>query len=175
MIFINCKNEELVQVNDKTRIDIGSSFVSGDAITDISIKPESSEPFISVFNSNQDKWFLDWAYSTDGEKTISVEATDGINTVSQDFKIKIISVEDDNLYSTDAQLFNIESELRKDIYIPRGRNTFTNSHREAQSRILSYLDRKRIWNDDGSPITKTQLNLDDDLSKWSLYETAYII
>lgn len=173
MIFLNCIRESLIQVGDKTRIDVSKSFVSGSGITDILIKPEATESFISVFNTNQDKWFLDWAYSTSQDKTISVQATDGFNTVSQDFAISVISEVDDNLYSSDEEIFSLESELKR--YIPQGKNSYKNIHREAQSRILNYLDRKRIWNKDGGPYTKDQLNLTGELSKWSLYECLYII
>jgi hypothetical protein len=173
MIFLNCIKEDLVQVNDKTRIDVSKSFVSGANITNITIKPSADDSAISVFNTNQERWYLDWAYLTDGEKTITVEATDGTNTVSQNFTINITSVEDDNLYSNDAQLFAIESELKR--YIPQGRNSYINIHREAQSRILNYLDRKRIWQDNGEPYTKTQINLHGELQKWSLYETMLMI
>jgi len=173
MIFLNCVKEEIVQVGDKTRIDVSRSFVSGTGITDILIKPEASESFISVYNADQSKWFLDWSYSLDESKTISVQATDGLDTVTQTFSIKVISVEDDNLYSTDSQIFQIENELKR--YIPIGRNSYNNVHREAQSRIVNYLDRKRIWNYDGTAYTKDQLNLTGELSKWSLYEAILII
>lgn len=173
MIFINCMNEELVQENDKTRIDVSRSFVSGDGITDIEIEPEAGAGYVSVYNTNQDKWYLDWQFSSSGEKVISVRATDGTNTITQTFSITVISEADDNLYSNDAQLFSIESELKK--YLPPGKSSFNYLHREAQSRIVAYLDRKRIWNDDGEPYTKNQINLFGELQKWSLYETAYII
>lgn len=173
MIFINCLREDLVQVNDKTRIDVSRSFVSGDAITDILIKPEATEDYISIFDADKDNWYLDWSYATDGTKTISVQATDGSSTVSNDFTLSVISVEDDNLYSDDSQIFAIESELKR--YFPSGRNSYLNIHREAQSRIVNYLDRKRIWNSDGTAYTKNQLNLTGELQKWSLYETISII
>lgn len=173
MIFINCINEGLVQVNDKTRIDVSRSFVSGDVITDITITPEIGESAVSVYNADQKRWYLDWQFATDGTKTITVEATDGVSTVSQNFTIDVISEADDNLYSNDQQIFKIEQELLK--YIPPGRNSYKNIHREAQSRILNYLDRKRIWNDDGEPYTKDQLNLYGELSLWSLYETILMI
>ena len=112
MIFLNCINEDLVQIGDKTRIDVSKSFVNGDTLADISIKAEASEAYISVYNIDQKKWYLDWAYSTDGVKTISVEATDGVNTISQNFIINIISEVDDNLYSDDSQIFSVESELK---------------------------------------------------------------
>lgn len=172
MIFINCIKEPLVQVNDKTRIDVSTSFVSGDGITDITINPDGYGP-ISVFNIDQSKWYLDWAFESDGTKTIEVEATDGVTTVSQSFSIDVVSESGDNLYSNDSQIFTIESELKR--YIPEGRNSFKNVHREAQSRILNFLDRKRIWSNDGTPLTKSQINFYDEVSKWSLYETLFII
>jgi hypothetical protein len=173
MIFLNCIKEDLVQVNDKTRIDVSKSFVSGANITNITIKPSADDSAISVFNTNQERWHLDWAYLTDGEKTITVQATDGTNTVSQNFTINVISAEDDNLYSNDSHIFAIESELKR--YIPQGRNSYINIHREAQSRILNYLDRKRIWQDNGEPYTKTQINLHGELRKWSMYEAMLMI
>jgi hypothetical protein len=173
MIFLNCIKEDLVQVNDKTRIDVSKSFVSGSSITGISIKPSEDDVAISVFNTNQERWYLDWAYSSDGEKTITVQATDGTNTVSQNFTINVITAIEDNLYSNDSQIFAIESELKR--YIPQGRNSYINIHREAQSRILNYLDRKRIWQDNGEPYTKTQINLHGELQKWSLYEAMLMI
>ena len=87
-IFVDCINEEIIQVNDKTRIDVSRSFVSGATITDIEIKPESAEDFISVFNSDQEQWFLDWAYNSPGDKVISVRATDGSSTVTSTFSIR---------------------------------------------------------------------------------------
>lgn len=173
MIFINCKNEEIIQVNDKTRIDVSDSFVSGTAITDIEIKPSADDDFISVFNSDQDLWYLDWAYASSGDKVISVRATDGTSTITSTFDITAISEADDNLYSNDSQIFAIESELKR--YLPEGKNSYKYLHREAQSRILNYLDRKRIWNQDGDAYTKDQLNLSGELQKWSLYETIYMI
>ncbi len=172
MIFINCIKEPLVQVSDKTRVDVSTSFVSGDGITGITINPDGYGP-ISVFNVDQSKWYLDWAFDTSGTKTIEVEATDGVTTISQTFDIEIISESDDNLYSNDSQIFTIESELRR--YLPDGRNSFKNIHREAQARIINFLDRKRIWSENGEPYSKNQLNLFDELSKWSLYETLFII
>lgn len=173
MIFLNCARESVVQVADKTRIDVTKSFVSGSGITGISIKPDAAESFIPVYNANQAKWYLDWAYSTSGTKVITVQATDGVNTVSQNFEIEIITEQDDNLYSNDGHIFAIESELKR--YIPDGRNSFKNIHREAQSRILNYLDRKRIWNSNGEPYMSNQLNINNELSKWSLYESLFII
>lgn len=174
MIFIDCKNEEIIQVSDKTRIDVSGTFVSGDAITEIEIQPSASDSFISVFNADMEQWYLDWAYDSSGAKVISVRATDGTDTVTSTFNIECVSSADDNLYSSDNQIFQIETELKK--YIPQGRNSYKNIHREAQSRIINYLDRKNINNGStGLPYTKDELNLAGELSKWSLYESIYMI
>lgn len=172
-IFIDCKNEEIIQVNDKTRIDVSGTFVSGDAITEIEIKPSDDDDFISVFNSDQDLWYLDWAYASSGKKVISVRATDGTSTITSTFSITCVSEADDNLYSNDSQIFAIETELKK--YIPEGKNSYKYLHREAQSRILNYLDRKRIWDVNGDAFTKDAVNMTGELQKWSLYETIYMI
>jgi hypothetical protein len=172
MIFINCIRESIVQVNDKTRIDLSTSFVSEHRITDITINPDGYGE-ISIHGADQSKWFLDWAFSNEGQRPIVVTATDNHSTVSQTFNINVISEEDDNLYLSDSDIFAIESELRR--YLPDGRNSFKNIHREAQSRILNFLDRKRIWNTNGEPYTKYQVNLYGELSKWSLYESLFII
>jgi hypothetical protein len=173
VIFLNCINEELIQAADKTRIDVSKTFYNGLAPTNILVKPEGTEDFISVFNADQSKWYLDWSYATDGEKTISVQATDGVDTFDKTFTIQVIAEEDDQLYSNDSQIFTLESELKK--YIVPGRNSYKNIHREAQRRILDFLDRKRIWNVDGTRLTKDQLNVDKDLERWSLYEALVLI
>ena len=173
MIFINCQNEALIQTKDKTRIDVSSSFVSGDAITDILIKPNDDTSYISVFNADQSLWYLDWAYEDEGDQTITVQATDDTDTVTAEFTITVISESEDNLYSTDAEIFAIEGELKK--YMPEGKNSYKNLHREAQSRIVNYLDKKRLWNSDGTPYAKNQINLYGMLQKWSLYETILMI
>lgn len=173
MIFIKCSKDELVQVADKFRIDVSSTFVNGSPITDILIKPEATESFISVFDTNQERWYLDWAYSDDGTKTVEVQATDGVITETESFTIESLTESDDNLYSNDSQLFQIESELKR--YLPQGRNSFIYAHRIAQERMLSFLDRKRIYNENGDPLTKDQINLKDDVIKWSLYETCIVI
>jgi len=174
MIFLNCLRETIIQVSDKTRIDVSKSFIANSSpITNIKIEPDSGVGLITVFNTNQDKWFIDWAYATPGEKTVTVEATDGVNTISQTFKILVLSEADDFLYSNDEQIFMLESELKK--YLSPGRNSYKNIHRESQTRILNFLDRKGIWQKTGDPFSKLQINLHGELSNWSLYESLFII
>lgn len=173
MIFIKVDSEAVLQVEDKTRIDVSKTFVNSGAITDITIKPEASESAISVFSSDQSNWYLDWAYETDGVKTITVEATDGVTPKSKDVTIIVLTVEEDNLFSGDSDIFPLEPELKN--YIRPGRNSYLDIHREAQTRILSYLDRKRIWNTDGTRITKDQILDLDEVKEWSKYLTLQVI
>lgn len=172
-MFVKINSEKVLQVEDKTRIDVSKTFVNGDAITDITIKPEDSEAAISVFNADQSRWYLDWAYETDGVKTITVEATDGVTTKIKTESITVLLAVEDNLFSGDADIFSLEPELTK--YIRNGRNSFLDVHREAQTRILSYLDRKRIWNTDNTRITKDQIVDLVEVRDWSKYEALAII
>ena len=171
-IFIDAVIESIIQVKDKTRIDVSNIFAQGITLTDVTIEPESGAGDISVFNIDSSKWYLDWAYATDGEKTITVTATDGISPQIETFTLSVLSSVDDNLYSNDSQLFQLETELKN--YLPSGKNSYKYAHREAQNRILSYLDRKRIWNTDGTVVTKTQVNT-ADVARWSMFETLIVI
>lgn len=174
MIFPKLSLESIVQVNDKTRLDATMSFLVNDSIQDIEIEPETGVGFISINNLDTTKLYLDWSYSTSGTKTISLKVTStSLNVVTITKELDVITEEEDNLFSNDSQIFAIESELKK--YIPPGKSSFNHVHREAQSRILNFFDRKRIWNTNGEPLTKTQVNLQGELSRWSLYESLYII
>jgi len=173
MIFIKCINEKLVQVDDKTRIDVSKSFINAGVVSEVEIKPEASENFYSVYNTDQKRWYLDWAYETDGAKVITVRITTDLSVKTVAFNIDIITAVDDYLYSDDSDIFSIESELKN--YIPRGRNSFLNKHRAAQEHILSYLDRKNIKNQDGTKILKGQIIDINDVRDWSKYETLKLV
>lgn len=110
MISPSLSYENVLQIEDKTRLDASRSFVTNDgSITDVLIDPESGEGFISIFNSDQDKWYLDWAYETDGIKTITVRVeTDAPSTRDRTYSINILSKEDDSLFSSDSDLIHMK-------------------------------------------------------------------
>lgn len=180
MIFPKLTLETVLQVEDKTRINASMSFVSAGTITDILIKPEASESFISVFNSDPDKRFLDWAYVTDGIKTVTVRVeTDTPANRDVDYQITVLSKSDDSLFSGDSELIGYEPDVLN--YLPKGKNSYLYAHRKAQDIIIAYLDEQRIWNDDGSRITKEEIaaiadnDIRDQFKQWSTYQTLLII
>jgi len=181
MIFPNLSIEAELQIEDKTRMDASRSFVTNDGnITDVLIKPEASDAFISVFNSDSDKWYLDWAYITDGIKTVEVQIdTDAPSTRIVTYTINVVSKEADTLFSGDANLIPYEPDILK--YLPKGKNTYLYAHRKAQDIIIAYLDEQRIWNQDKTRITKFQISeiTDNEIRKqfeeWSTFQTLLII
>lgn len=172
MLFIQVKNETIVQTDDKTRIDISKSFISG-VIPDIvkyEIQPEASASFEDVTEDMR----LDWVYDTDGDKVITVKATDDLAVeYTKTATISIITDLDDNLFSSDADIVGLEPDLLQ--WVQDGRNSFTDKHREAQREILNELDAARIWKDDGDRYASTDIVDLVEFRDWSKYVALRII
>ena len=148
MIFPVLELESVVQVNDRTRLNAGKTYISPDeaAITLIEIQPAASEAFIDV-TSNR---YLDWQYSTDGTAAVVVRVTTGSSgptTFTKD--LSVLSVADDKLFSADSELLPYEPNILD--YVREGRNSFLDIHRASQDRILKWLDENRYWNKQGEP------------------------
>jgi len=186
MIFPSLTLETTIQVEDKLRLDASLSFISGgsgEIITDVLIQPESTESFISVFDDDNEKWFLDWAYVADGAKTVIVKVITDLDLTgrTRSYSLDAISADDDALFSVDADLFPYEPKIIDDV--PRGKNSFLYAHRKAQEKIIAWLDEQRIWQNDGSRYTKqdialiasTDSEIKDQFKFWSTFETLLII
>ena len=182
MIFPSLTYENVNQVEDKLRFVATGSFVTqGETVTDVLIQPEASDPFISVFNSDQDKWFLDWAYVTDGIKTVTIRVETDITPAgrTRTYPMTVLTEEEDSLFSSDSDLFGYETDLRN--YLPKGKNSFLYAHRKAQDLIIAYLDEQRIWKQNSERITKQDIAAitDDEVryqfQQWSTFQTLLII
>lgn len=175
MRFPSLTIETVVQVEDKTRLSAVRSFANnGETITDVEIEPEAGEGFISVFGSgDEDKWYLDWAYETEGIKTVSITLTTDIGTKTKTYDINVLTEEEDCLFSSDNDLYPYEPNIHK--YLPRGKNSFIYVHRAAQTKILAYLDEQRIWKDDRTRYTKDDIVDKEEFKRWSLFQTLLII
>lgn len=180
-IFPKLHLERVLQVDDKTRLDASGTFISGatETVLSVEIKPEASGSYVDVYNTNQSKWFLDWAYETDGIKTVEVKVTTDLGFKSKTYEIIVLSEDDDCLFSDDNDLYTIEPTIRK--YLPSGKNSFKYVHREAQTLIISYLDEQRIWKIDNTIFTKediasiTDLEFKKQFREWSKYQTLLLI
>ena len=182
-LFPSLTFERVLQVEEKTRLDASKSFVTDDeVITDVQIKPSSTDLFISVFNGGDDeKWFLDWAYELDIFQDVSVKIVTASTEKTKTYmaSINVLDQETDALLSTDNDLLPYEPKLMR--YLPKGKNSFIYAHRKAQERIIAYLDEQRIWKDDNSRYTKLDLSTVTDpefkeqFRQWSSFETLLII
>ena len=180
MIFPKLSHESIIQVGDKLRFSAVDSFSTDGQITEILINPDDSQMVsYSIFNEDQERWFIDWAYQSSGEKTIILKVLVGIEEEEKEFTINVISETDDALLSKDSDLFPYEPNVKK--YLPLGKSSFNYVHRAAQEKILAYLDEQRIWKNDNSRYTKEDLiNIEGSEFKkqfnmWSIFQTLLII
>lgn len=166
-IFPVVELEPIVQSGDKTRLDATKSFVTQDegVVTDVEIEAEAGAGFISVFNSDQKKWYLDWIYSgVSRSVTVSVRVTT-TGDVTSTGSLAILSNADDKLFSSDGDLIAKEGDILK--WVKPGRSSFLNVHRQAQVQILQWLDEGGLRNSDGSKISKDELLDLSEISGWS--------
>ena len=175
MIFPKLVLEEIVQVEDMTRFDMSQCFVTPDegAITKVEISFDQVDYFDVFVENIPEKWFLDYAFNSDGEKDVWVKVSTATSNNEKNFKIDVISQADDALFSTDAMLFAKETELKK--YIPKGRTSFNYAHRDAQTKIIRYLDGEGLRNVYGVPFGKNDLVQNEYIREFSIYETMMLI
>jgi len=182
MLFPKITFETVLQVDEKTRLDSSLSFATEDeVINDILIEPETGVGFISVYNAgNKSKWYLDWAYESDGFKNISVriDAASGSKTKSYMAGINVLTEDEDALLSSDNDIIPYETDILN--YLPKGKNSYIYAHRKAQERILAFLDEQRIWKSDNSRYTKQDLvdigiDIQEQFKQWSAFQTLLII
>ena len=166
MIFIVVKREELLQVDDKTRIDVEGTFSEDEAITKIEISPFIGSQFYDVTTNK----YLDWQYDSAEQKLVTVR----VNGYKEGFRtINVITAEDDRLFSSDADLLESEPDVLG--FVVKGRSSFLNTHREAQKRILQRLEEKQIFDSSGDKLTKEAIIQLDEVRDWSKYYALEII
>jgi hypothetical protein len=174
-IFGDIKMEQIVQVNDKTRIDCSATFVSKDSapITALEIEPEAGNGFIDVYTTNYKNWFLDWKYSTNGIKAVSLRiTTDGAPVVFTSFIESILAV-DDGLLSADADIIIHEPDILN--YVRIGRSSYLDYHRRTRDLILDWLDENNWTDINGDRLTKDTFVNKEPFRKWSAYMTLSLI
>ena len=179
MIFPKIKTDQLVQVSDGLRIDARKTiFRNLSDINDVEISPEDdngSPQYISVFESGDfDKWFLDYSYETAGEKTVRVKVILEDESIKETEKtVTVISEAEDKLFSNDQDITQSEPDILR--YLPQGKTSFTFMHREAQRRILAYLDEQRIWKKDNDRYTKDDIVDMEEFVHWSRFLVLHLI
>lgn len=175
MIFATLKTESTLQVLDKTRLDGTQTFVSkgSPAIQTVEIEPESGDGFFDVTGTKSSDWFLDWAYQTSGAKVVTLRVFDGVDTVTQSTTINVVTAVQDGLWSNDQDLIANEYDILK--WLPAGKSSWNHLHRKSQEFILDWLNSIRVWKNDGSKLTKSDLPDTEDLRQLSKYWTLETI
>lgn len=171
MIFPALEHEETVQVNDRTRLHAGGTFKSPDeaAFSLVRIKPEVGAAWYTVSGdlSDQSSWYLDWSYATAGAKVVTVEATTNGSATEKTFSTTVLSVADDNLFSSDQDLKGYEPDVMD--WLKAGRNTFKDVHRAAQTTIMEHLDREGIVDVNDQKLTKAAVVDITEVREWSKF------
>lgn len=174
-IFPSVEVEGVVQVDDLTRISAVKSLATQDeaAITLVEIEPDTAVGFIDVTGTLAEERTLDWAYATDGDKTVTVRVTTDGAPVSKTATISVITAADDLLLSSDTDLIGHEGDILS--WIRDGRNSFIDKHRTARDLILAYLDQQKIWRTDGTRLTAVNLTDVQEFKEWAKFETLVLI
>lgn len=180
VIFFNLNHESTVQVEDLTRLDASKTQVSPDEgeITLVRVSPDNGTNWYDITNSDSDRWYLDWAFATEGEKSVVLEiTTDNSAAQTKVFVIDALSVQDDCLFSTDEDLVKYEPEIK--CYIRRGRCSFLDVHRCSQNIIMEWLQRQIEISTDPSCVARKleckDLYCKEEVRSWSVYQALVLI
>lgn len=170
-MFIVTNYDIVSQIGDSVRISATKTYApkGSPAITKVEIEPETGAGFVDVTGVapiNAKNWYLDWVYLTAGIKvgTVKVTQTGGIET-TKPFSLEVLTLAEDNLYSTDNDLIYLEHDILN--YLPQGRTNFNYLHRKVQEQILDWLDGIRITRKDGSKLEKEDVNQAKDIKELS--------
>lgn len=87
--------------------------------------------------------------------------------------LRIVTEETDNLFSNDSNLVEHEFNIMK--FLPDGRSSFIDRHREAQNEILAWLDTHGFVDDYGNKFTVEDIKNPEDLEKWATFTALKLI
>lgn len=169
MVGIVLNAESVVRVGDKIRLDAsGTTYISltpSVTISSVTIKPEDIAPVFDVTGNpvNKKNWVLDYFYSTDGVKTVTVTVTLSDSSIhSKSFAVTAISQADDKLLVDDDDLRAMDFELMR--FIPDGYSSWRHVHRRSTREVIDFINSMRLSKVNGDPLTFDELK-DSRLAK----------
>jgi hypothetical protein len=171
MAFISTQYEQILQVNDLTRIDLSRTVLrpTETSFTSFSIMPNTGDSYIDVTTNR----YLDFAYETKGDKVMTVKVVTNVATYTKTYNITVLSEEEDNLFSNDHQLVNFEDDILS--YVRKGRSSFIDKHRSARDRILSELIQAGIKKNGGAYFSSSDVFDLQEVKDWALFKTLSMI
>ena len=176
-IFGNLEYDSTVQVNEKIRLDASGSFITQDEadVTLVRIEPEALAGYVTVSGVGiaQKDWYLDWGYTADGTKTVTLEITTDGAPSTFTFSIEVLTSADDALFASDQDLKKFEPDIMK--WLPSGKSTWNFIHRKVQEKILTEIYKSRIFADDGTKLEKTEVIDKAEVREWATFSALSII
>ena len=176
-IFPGLKSDDIVQVDDRYRIDATDSMATQEetsAITLVEIEPEAGNGFINVFGGGQSReWFLDWEYQgLTRDVVVSVRVTTDGAPVTKTKTVSVITSADEKLIVDDGDMIE-ENEIFK--FIPKGRTSWTYLHRKTNRDILAWFDEMGFTDFDGNALTIDNFVNTQELKEWATSHSYYLI
>jgi len=174
-IFPHVELEDIVQVNDKTRLSGTKTFISKDeaAVTLVEIEPEAGNGFIDVTGTKQADWYLDWEYATGGVKTVSVRVTTDGAPVTDSLTLEVLTLVDDNQFCSDSYLVYNEHDIMK--WVRPGRNTHKDVIRRAKRMIMKDLEEFGVLDSQGNKLTESAIVDLEEVREWATYMSLFVI
>lgn len=108
-----------------------------------------------------------------GTRKVVLTATNGTDTDTQNFYIKVYSVAGDRLFCSDKDLTAHQSDIMK--WVSDGRSSYKNVIRRSQSLIIAWLDEKGYVNAYGDKFTKHDIIDLEEVRQWSIFQTLKLI
>lgn len=177
MIFGSIEAEELIQTDEKIRLDASESYITQDeaAISLVEIEPEAGNGFITVSGTGitADSWLLDWKYTTAGTKVVTLQITTDASPALFTKSVEVILPVDDMLFSSDDDLDKYESDIHK--WLPAGTSTWNFIHRKVQQKIITEIYKSRILGSDGEKLTKAEFLDVSEVREWACYQALAMI
>ena len=166
--------QDIVQIDEKLRIDCTKTFLHpGDhSIQSMTIEVEGSGDSFDI-TSNK---YLDYAYSTAGDKTITVTVVHtGVGHVNvvktATLTVKTAAIE--NLFSNDVDIIPHEPDILN--YLPEYKADYRYVHRLAQDRILTELDEKGLRGANDTRLTAAAIVDIEEVNDYSKFKVLQYI
>jgi len=108
-----------------------------------------------------------------GNKIVTVVASNGSDTDTKYFYIKVYTELGDHLFCNDGDLVTHEPDIMK--WVPEGRATYKNVFRRAQKLILAWLDEKGYVNTYGKKYDKNDIIDVEETRQWAIFMSLKLI
>lgn len=173
MIFPQVRADIFAQIGEQVRISGAQTLLPDFTGAVIEIQPHTDLGFQTIVATRTDEIFLDWVFTSAGPKNYTLRITKDMATYTALGSVLVLTALDDNLFSTDSDILSSEPDLLR--YLPEGRSNYNYVHREAQKRIVAFLDEQRIWKDDHTRYTVADIKDLEEFKHWSRFMALMII